>query len=52
MKNDTIQLIDPSKDGISQREDDQGFAAALRLAIPAGLLLWGLIVTGVFRFVA
>jgi hypothetical protein len=39
-------------DGMFQREDDLGFAAALKLAIPAGLLIWALIVVGIFRFIA
>jgi hypothetical protein len=39
-------------DTMFQREDDLGFVAALKFAIPAGLLLWALVIVGVFRFVA
>ncbi len=34
------------------REDDLGFAAALRFAVPAGLLLWALGIWGVLHFIA
>ena len=39
-------------DGLFQREDDLGFAAALRFAIPVGIMLWVLVIVGIFRFVA
>lgn len=35
-----------------QREDDQGFGVALRLAIPAGLMLWAIFIFGVRHLVA
>lgn len=35
-----------------EREDDLGFAAGLRFAIPAGLALWGAAVFAVIRFFA
>jgi hypothetical protein len=34
----------------SEREDDLGFAASLRLLIPAGLLLWAVIAFLLFHF--
>jgi hypothetical protein len=40
------------RDDVFQREDDLGFAAALKFAIPAGIMLWALVIVGVFRFVA
>ncbi len=41
-----------AQEGMSQREDDLGFAAALKFAVPAGLMLWALVIIGVFRFAA
>jgi hypothetical protein len=37
---------------IEEREDDLGFAAGLRVAIPAGIALWGAVIYAVIRFIA
>lgn len=34
-----------------QTEDDLGFAAALRVALPAGLAIWALLVAALVRLV-
>ena len=34
------------------REDDLGFASALRFAVPIGLLLWMLVIWGIVHFIA
>ena len=39
-------------DASTQAEDDLGFAAALRLAIPAGFALWALGIWGAIHFFA
>lgn len=41
-----------ASEAFSQPEDDLGFAASLKLAIPAGLLLWGLAIWGALHFIA
>lgn len=38
----------PDKTG--QREDDLGFVAALRLAIPAALAIWGVAIYALLHF--
>lgn len=40
-----------TRDASTQAEDDLGFAAALKLAIPAGLALWAALIMALFRFV-
>jgi hypothetical protein len=40
------------QDASTQVEDDLGFAAALKLAIPAGFALWALGIWGAIRFFA
>lgn len=37
---------------VAKPEDDLGFAAALKLAIPAALTVWGLAIWGILHFIA
>lgn len=46
------ELMMTTPDETGPREDDLGFAAALRLAIPAALAIWGALIYAVFRFFA
>lgn len=39
-------------DETAEREDDLGFAAGLRVALPAGFALWGAAIYAVLRFIA
>lgn len=46
------ELLMTTPDRTGQREDDLGFAAALRLAIPAALAIWGALIFAVVHFFA
>jgi hypothetical protein len=46
------ELLMSAPDMSEQREDDLGFAAALRLAVPLALALWGVMIYAAIHFFA